>query len=215
MIIAIEGIDGAGKNTLVTRLRAELAPRGVDVEVLAFPRYDESVHAQLARDALYGRMGDMTDSAYAMATLFALDRYGARDRLAEAASSDRLVLLDRYVASNAAYTAARLDDVAVIDWVEALEFDRLGLPTPALQVFLDTDVSLARQRAHSRAQADQLREKDEYEKDATLQERTAAMYRLLARQNWVSRWIATADTGMISKTVHDLVHDLILNNAGE
>ena len=76
MIIAIEGIDGAGKNTLVRAIRER-----VDADVLAFPRYDVSAPAQLVQEALHGRMGDLTDSAYAMATLFALDRHGARGQL--------------------------------------------------------------------------------------------------------------------------------------
>ena len=76
MIIAIEGSDGAGKTTLLAMLREQL-----HAEVIAFPRYETSIHAQLARRALYQQMGDLTDSAYAMATLFALDRYEARELL--------------------------------------------------------------------------------------------------------------------------------------
>lgn len=62
MIIAIEGIDGAGKNTAVTALAKLLRQQGIAVEVLGFPDYDNSIHAQLAREALYGRMGDLSDS---------------------------------------------------------------------------------------------------------------------------------------------------------
>ena len=114
MIIAIEGIDGAGKNTVVTALTKTLRQQGIAVEVLAFPDYDNSIHAQLAREALYGRMGDLSDSPYAMATLFALDRSASRDTLwqyhagnpADAADnarhSDAVLILDRYVASSAA-----------------------------------------------------------------------------------------------------------------
>ncbi|HZK32065.1 MAG TPA: dTMP kinase, partial [Corynebacterium sp.] len=131
MIIAVEGIDGAGKNTLVTVLRRE-----VGAEVLSFPRYEASIHAQLAQEALHGRMGDLTDSAYAMATLFALDRHGSREQLAEYVDSGRVLLLDRYVASNAAYSLARTGEESVVDWVAELEFERLGLPRPDLQVLL-------------------------------------------------------------------------------
>lgn len=92
MIVSIEGIDGAGKNTLVSALT-----QVIDAKVLAFPRYETSIHAQLAAEALHGRMGDLTDSAYAMATLFALDRHFAIDDL----NAPGVVLLDRYVASNA------------------------------------------------------------------------------------------------------------------
>src|SRR5699024_5514728 len=114
MIIAIEGIDGAGKNTRVQHLRAAL---DVPMEVLAFPRYADSIHAQLAQEALYGRMGDLPSSAYAMATLFALDRHGVKAHLEAGAASSSLLILDRYVASNAAYSAARLGDDSVFDWV--------------------------------------------------------------------------------------------------
>ena len=135
MIISIEGIDGAGKNTLVRALTSR-----IDASTLTFPRYDTSIHAQLAARALHGQMGDLVDSAHGMATLFALDRYGAREVLDRYADSDEVLLLDRYVASNAAYTAARLKDDAAFDWVYDLEFGQLGLPVPHLQVLLGTSV---------------------------------------------------------------------------
>lgn len=198
MIIAIEGIDGAGKNTLVQHLRGEL---DIPVGVLAFPRYEESIHAQLAQEALYGRMGDLTSSAYAMATLFALDRHGAKEQLLAAADSPELLILDRYVASNAAYSAARLADDSVMDWVFDLEFGRLGLPKPQLQIYLATDVEVAADRASSRSAQDASREKDEYEKDGNLQAATAAAYGRLAESNWAGQWIATADKGIIIDNV--------------
>ena len=204
MLVSIEGIDGAGKNTLVNRIKGELS---VEVDVLGFPRYEESVHAQLAQEALYGRMGDLTDSAYAMATLFALDRFGAKDCLLEAQEGKDLLILDRYVASNAAYSAARLGTDEVIDWVYDLEFSRLGLPKPSLQIFLDTDVELAAARAEARAAEDASRARDRYEKDSDLQSNTAAAYRRLAERAWGGRWIATADTDMIVQSVKELVEE--------
>ena len=198
MLISIEGIDGAGKNTLVSALKESLDR---PVEVIAFPRYADSIHAQLAQKALYGKMGDLTDSAYAMATLFALDRYGVKDQLQRAKESDTVVLLDRYVASNAAYSAARLEDDAVMEWVHDLEFGTLSLP----QADLDTAVEVASERAQARAQADASRERDRYERDGGLQERTAAAYRRLADAGWGGRWIATADADTIISAIKDLV----------
>lgn len=203
MLISIEGIDGAGKNTVTQRLREEL---DCAVEVLSFPRYEDSIHAQLAQQALYGNMGDLTDSAYGMATLFALDRLGAKEQLSAAAEDTTfLLILDRYVASNAAYSAARVGEDAVVQWIYDLEFERFGLPIPQLQVFLDTDVSVAGQRAVTRAAEDGTRSRDRYERDAGLQARTAAAYRRLAEQEWAGRWIATADADMIIQSVKDLV----------
>lgn len=203
MLISIEGIDGAGKNTITQRLREELT---CDVEVLSFPRYEASIHAQLAQEALYGRMGDLTDSVYGMATLFALDRRGAKEQLLTAAeSTDTLLILDRYVASNAAYSSARVGGELIVDWIYELEFERFGLPVPQLQIFLDTDVALAGQRAVARAAEDEGRNRDRYERDAALQSRTAAAYRRLAEQQWAGRWIATADADMIIQAVKELV----------
>ena len=202
MLISIEGIDGAGKNTLVSALKESFDR---PVEVIAFPRYADSIHAQLAQKALYGKMGDLTDSAYAMATLFALDRYGVKDQLQRAKESDTVVLLDRYVASNAAYSAARLEDDAVMEWVHDLEFGTLGLPQADLQVYLDTAVEVASERAQALAQADASRERDRYERDGGLQERTAAAYRRLADAGWGGRWIATADADTIISAIKDLV----------
>ena len=184
MIIAIEGIDGAGKTTLLTTLREQL-----HAEVIAFPRYETSIHAQLVRRALYQQMGDLTDSAYAMATLFALDRHEARELLHPFVASNALVILDRYVASNAAYSWARTGDEAIVDWVAELEFNTLGVPRPDLQVFLNTTPDIAGQRAIDREQSDSSRARDSYESDRTLQQRTADAYGQLVAQNWQSPWL--------------------------
>lgn len=195
MIIAVEGIDGAGKRTIVQAIQREYGAR-----TLAFPRYEESIHAQLAQQALHGKMGDLTDSIYGMATMFALDRYGAKAQIAEYAETGVLVL-DRYVASNAAYSWARSGEKAIVDWVADLEFSQLGLPMPDLQVLVDTPPAVAQDRAVKRAAADATRERDRYERDASLQQATYEAYVALAEQGWASRWLRTTDAGTIMQAV--------------
>lgn len=189
-LVVVEGLDGAGKNTLTTALVGELSGRGLSVGHLAFPRYG-TLHADLAADALHGGQAGTADSPHAMALLFALDRHAALDELAELRSAHDVVLLDRYVASNAAYTAARLgpDRAAeVVEWIGALEFDRLGLPVPDLQLLLDTPTELAAARAGSREDAAPERVRDRYERDSTLQAATGDEYRRLATTGWRSPW---------------------------
>ena len=82
MLIAIEGIDGAGKRTLTDKLRNLFQADGKSVAMLAFPRYGQSVTADIAAEALHGEHGDLASSVYAMAMLFALDRAGAVDEIA-------------------------------------------------------------------------------------------------------------------------------------
>ena len=200
MIISIEGIDGAGKNTLVRALTSR-----IDASTLTFPRYDTSIHAQLAARVLHGQMGDLVDSAHGMATLFALDRYGAREVLDRYADSDEVLLLDRYVASNAAYTAARLKDDAAFDWVYDLEFGQLGLPVPHLQVLLETSVDEASIRAQKREAYDATRTRDAYEKDGELQDRTFAAYQQLAAKQWASPWLTSSDADDVSEHIIQVI----------
>ena len=193
ILVAIEGLDGAGKNTITTRIRAEAQHRGIRVATTAFPAYGRHLTADLAAEALHGRHGDLSASAYAMALLFALDRRESRDELRDALRDHDLVLCDRYVASNAAYSAARLHqgpDGEVVRWVHDLEFGRLGLPVPDHQLLLGVPPEVAGARATARAAADASRTKDAYERDADLQTRVYRAYLDLAETHWVSPWTA-------------------------
>lgn len=191
-LIVIEGLDGSGKQTL-TRSLAERAQRsGRSVATLAFPRYGAGVHADLVRDALYGRLGDLSDSVYGPAVLFALDRRDALDEITALRDGHDLLILDRYIASNAAYGSARLggpdtrNDFA--DWVSDLEVRRFGLPLPDRQLLLATDIELAGARARGRAAGSADRALDTFESDAALQRRTARMYATLAAAGYLSPW---------------------------
>ncbi len=189
-LVAIEGLDGAGKNTLTRAVTARLADRGLTVTALAFPRYGTQF-ADLAAEALRGGNGDVADSVYGMGLLFAFDRQAAAPDIRAALAAHDVVLLDRYVASSAAYSAARLHegaDGAVASWVRDLEFGRFGLPVPDLQVYLDVGVALAAERAQWREQGDATRARDAYETDSDLQARTGAVYAGLAAAQWVSPW---------------------------
>ena len=192
MLIVIEGVDGAGKRTLTNGLRAAFESGGHSVANLAFPRYGVSVPADLAAEALHGGHGDLAESVYAMAVLFAMDRAGARDEIGHLTSAYDIVLLDRYVASNAAYSAARLHqgaDGEVVAWVKELEYERLRLPAPDWQILLDVPTELAAQRAAHREAAEADRARDAYERDDGLQRRTGAVYAELAAANWGGPWI--------------------------
>jgi dTMP kinase len=191
VLIAIEGVDGAGKRTLTQGLRSAFEARGMSVASLSFPRYGQSVSADLAAEALRGGHGDLAASAYAMAVLFALDRAGAREEIGHLRSAYEVVLLDRYVASNAAYSAARLHqdaDGEVVGWVRELEYDRLHLPAPDWQILLDVPAELAARRAEQRAETEADRARDAYERDDDLQRRTGVVYAGLAATGWCGRW---------------------------
>ena len=207
MLIAIEGVDGAGKRTLSDGLRKAFEQAGKSVATLAFPRYHRSITADVAAEALHGEHGDLASSVYAMAMLFALDRAGAIQEIEGLCRDHDVVIMDRYVASNAAYSAARLQQDAAgeaVAWVQRMEYQRLGLPPPDWQVLLNVTAELAGQRARSRAESDPGRARDSYERDDELQQRTGAVYAGLAAAGWGGRWLvvdADVDPGALAATL--------------
>jgi dTMP kinase len=190
-LIVIEGLDGAGKRTLAEKLTAALAERGATVGRLAFPRYGVDVHADLVSDALHGRLGDLAQSVHGMAMLFALDRRGAADGIRADLDTHDVVLLDRYVASNAAYGAARLHQDArgeFVAWVRAIEIGRFGLPVPDLQLLLRVTPEVAAERSAHRERTEADRDRDTWESDGGLQARCGDVYDQLADGAWLSPW---------------------------
>jgi dTMP kinase len=182
------------------RGQADAGRRDERVARFAFPRYDEDVHAELARDALLGRLGDAAASVHGMAVLFALDRRAAAGALRAALDGHDLVLVDRYTASNAAYGAARLHqgaDGEFTAWVRALEVERFGLPVPDDQLLLAVPRAVAAARAERRERTEPGRARDAYESDAGLQERTGEVYAGLAAASWLSPWTVVDGSGAV------------------
>jgi dTMP kinase len=207
-LVVIEGLDGAGKRTLSDALATALRDAGAAVAGVAFPRYGASVHADLVQDALHGRMGDIGDSVHGMALLFALDRLGARDDIHDLLTRHDVVLADRYVASNAAYGAARLHQDAggeFVAWVKALEIDRFALPVPYAHLLLRVPVDVAAGRAAHREHTES-RTRDSFESDDGLQSRCAGVYDGLAGAGWLAPWhvldgTSPPDTALLAKTL--------------
>jgi dTMP kinase len=208
-LVVIEGLDGAGKRTLADALVAALRADGASVAGLAFPRYDVDVHAELVRDALHGRLGDLGDSVHGMAVLFALDRRAAQDEMAELLGSHDVLLVDRYVASNAAYGAARLHQDAAgefVAWVRELEIERFRMLVPHAHLLLKVPVDVAASRAEHRERTQADRARDAFESDGGLQTRCARVYDELVAVHWLSPWYvldgtSTQDPAVLAKTL--------------
>ena len=210
-MVVIEGLDGAGKRTLTNGLAAALALRGASTVRFGFPRYDEDIHAQLVADALHGRLGDLADSVHGMAVLFALDRRDAADRLRAAMAGSDVVLVDRYLASNAAYGAARLHqdgDGEFVEWLRALEVERFEIPVPDLQLLLRVPGEVAAARAAGRERDDVSRARDTFESDDGLQARCAVVYDQLAVAGWLSPWRVLEGAGEVGAGVERLAEQL-------
>jgi dTMP kinase len=139
ILIAIDGIDGAGKTTLANHL-AGCLPSSFEVVVTKEPT-DGPWGRQLRASASSGRH----DAAHER-HLLTMDRREHVDTLiAPALARGVVVVLDRYVYSTAAYQSDTLAEAEQI-LLEQFAF----APVPDLTLIIDTPVDQALGRFHSR-----------------------------------------------------------------
>jgi len=190
-IVAIEGADGVGKNTASRGLCDALNASGRRATVIGFPRYGETVAGVTIGRYLAGDM-PVPVSPHAAATLYALDRFEWRDRIAEAAEAHDVLIFDRYTASNMAYQGARVpaDQArALMDWILALETGQFALPVPGVSIYLDTPWDLARALILQKAERSYTSKSfDAYEADIALQQRVRANYEAIVAAGLLGPW---------------------------
>ena len=184
-LIAIEGIDGAGKGTQAKLLLERLIASGRTATLLSFPRYTETRFGGFIGEYLNGRFGSMTEvDPLLAALLFAGDRFESRGVLADALDRHEFVICDRYVASNVAHQAAKRDGAARSDLmarIEAVEFGVYALARPDRTVLLDLSVENARRLIAKKAKRSYTdAAEDLHESDGRYLDRVAEVYRTLA-----------------------------------
>lgn len=141
-LIVIDGGDNVGKATQADLLMRRLVEEGVAVGKLDFPRYSQNTFGHLLQDCLRGRCGDfMGLHPKISATLFAADRFEAKDELKAWLDEGRVVILDRYVSANMLHQGAKIDDPdereEFLKWLDHVEYDIFGMPRPDLTIYLE------------------------------------------------------------------------------
>jgi dTMP kinase len=167
-LIAIEGIDQAGKQTVATGLVQALREVGARTWVSGFPRYETHL-GQYIDGFLHGRH---TFPLQARHLLYAANRRECVSEIVETLELGYTVVLDRYFASGVAYGAAQGLEM---DWMLNVEY---GIPVPDLTILLDItpEVSAARKQ-HGR---------DAYEANLDLLARVREAYLAMAQDaSWV------------------------------
>ncbi|MCC6028492.1 MAG: dTMP kinase [Archaeoglobus sp.] len=148
LLIAVEGIDGAGKTTIANHLCDFLSKKGYKCVVLKEP--SESIYGKMIK-SLKSRPDPETEME-----LFLKDReMDVKDRILPALEEGKIVIMDRYYYSNIAYQSAR-----------GLNADRIrelneGIaPKPDLVILLDLSPSKALERIKNREKLSIFEEKD-------------------------------------------------------
>ncbi len=185
LLIAIEGIDGSGKQTQARLLEQTLTSEGYSVYATAFPQY-ESWFGTMVGKFLNGDFGSLeaVDPRFS-ALLYAGDRFEAKPRLEAALNAGRIVLVDRYVGSNLAHQAARAPAKKrseFMRWIEHLEYTIYGLPHEDLILYLRVPPSQAQKLVAKKAERKYTHSKhDLQEKSLRHLEDAAEMYDMMSR----------------------------------
>jgi len=134
VLIALEGIDGAGKTTHALLLAEWLKGKGYKVIVTSEPT--ESSIGKLIRT----KLAEKASHPAVMTLLFAADRVDHFEKLKPFIKNGAIIILDRYTESSICYQAA---EGLNMEWIETVN---KWVPKPDLTVLLDVDVRIALQR---------------------------------------------------------------------
>ncbi len=137
--IVLEGTDGSGKGTQFRLLREYLKKKRVPFEALDFPQYGQS-SAYFIEKYLNGGYGFKVDPRVA-SLFYAVDRFEVSYKVREWLQKGKLVLADRYVASNMGHQGAKIENkrkqAEFIKWIYTMEYKIFGVPKPDLNIFLE------------------------------------------------------------------------------
>ncbi|HYC26863.1 MAG TPA: dTMP kinase [Nitrososphaerales archaeon] len=164
MFIAVEGIDAVGKRTQSSALSSWLASKKLSVSTLSFPDYGTVLGREIKRFLV----GEKDYPQQVRAMLYAANRWERKSDLEATIARCDATVVNRYTGSNLAYgTSNGLD----LDWLVNLE---VGLPTPDLTLVLDAPATHLKPRRGMN--------KDTYERNLELQERTRGAYLQLSKK---------------------------------
>lgn len=185
ILITIEGIDGSGKHTQAKLLEHSLVARGYSVYATGFPQYDSWFGGMVGK-FLNGDFGPLesVDPRFT-ALLYAGDRFEAKPAIETALAEGKIVLIDRYVASNLAHQVARapVDKRAeFLRWIEHLEYSIYSLPRENLILYLRVPPSQAQKLIARKTERNYTSAThDIQEKSLAHLEDAAEMYDMLSR----------------------------------
>ncbi|MBM3251062.1 MAG: thymidylate kinase [Candidatus Nealsonbacteria bacterium] len=178
-LIVLEGLDGSGKSTQCKLLIKGLKKEGYKVETIDFPRHGEKP-AWLVDEYLRGRYGTAKEvGPYRASIFYALDRYDAGSQIRKWLKEGKIVIADRYSASNIGHQGGKIKNrkerKRYFDWLYNLEYEILNIPKPDYNFILKTSPEFSlrlankitdkEKQARRRVYLDKSEKKDIHEKD--------------------------------------------------
>jgi len=202
MIIAIEGIDGSGKNTQAKILAQRLSLHGKPVKLMGFPCYSDTFFGKEIGNYLNGEFGGINEISPKLASmLYAGDRFEKKAEIDEALNNDIIIIIDRYVSSNIAHQSAKVYNEQRIElqkWIELLEYEVYLLPKPDINILLNLDASTSSQLVSMKKVREYTNKKhDLHEENSEYLSEVANVYRSLSENNDTWKVIDCMDEGVL------------------
>ncbi len=159
--IVIEGTDGSGKTEQFKKLIARLKSNGFKVATFDFPQY-EKPSSYFVKEYLNGKYGSWKKVGPHKASIFyALDRFGAGKEIKKELKTGKIVISNRYVASNMGHQGSKIKSkkqrIKLYKWLYELEFEILGIPRPMLNIVLHVPAKTAQKLVDKKGKREYLK----------------------------------------------------------
>lgn len=141
--IVFEGLDGAGKSTQTKLLIGYLRRKGFKIAKIDFPQHGEK-SCGLVDEYLAGKYGTVKEvTPYIASMFYACDRYDASFRMRRWLKQGKVLIADRYLASNIGHQGGKIKSKAerrkYFQWLYNLEYELFKIPRPDITIILKTD----------------------------------------------------------------------------
>ena len=163
LFIMIEGTDGSGKSVQTNLLVDALKKKGREVAQISLPQYGQP-SAAMVEAYLNGEFGTAEAvGPYRASILYAIDRYAASAKIKKWLSEGKIVIANRYVASNLGHQGGKIKDMAerkkYFAWNYNLEYNIFGIPKPDINLILHVTPEISQQLVDKKGAREYLRGK--------------------------------------------------------
>lgn len=195
-LIAIEGIDGAGKRTLCSFMKKLLESQEYEVTQFEYPDYS-SIWGKIIEDYLHHKIELNINEQF---FTYFIDILKDQDKIHDLLKKGRIVITDRYFSSTLAFQCAK-----GFDFQSALSIIRtMDVIEPDLTLFIQIPPPLALERKFN-----QKKSLDRHEKDRTLLEKVDNIYEKMHSEEILSKkWIKIDGDRDLNKIETDIQHIL-------
>lgn len=192
-LVAIEGVDGSGKQTQSKLLYERIKKIKDDTMLVTFPDYASPASGPV-KMYLEGKFSDNPKdvNAYIASTLYAIDRYASyMSSWKNLYQNGGFIIADRYASANMIHQAGKISDIderdKFLDWLYELEYNFYKIPVPDIVFFLDVPLNFREELIKGRKNKITGEEKqDIHEKDIShIKESYESASHVIDRYGWI------------------------------